>query len=81
MTLNPERPPQADLIEDHHTFSHPVFDQVAVRSQDRLPRIQGVDRVWFCGAWQRYGFHEDGLWSAVCVGAGLKVDTPWKPLH
>lgn len=81
VTLNPEQPPRADLIEDRHTFTHPVFDQDAVRAQDRLPQIQGVDRLWFCGAWQRYGFHEDGLWSAVCVGAGLKVGTPWKPLH
>ncbi len=81
VTLNPERPPQADLVEDQHTFSHPVFDQAAIAAQERLPQIQGPDRVWFCGAWQRYGFHEDGLWSAVCVGAGLGVGTPWTPLH
>jgi predicted NAD/FAD-binding protein len=81
VTLNPERSPEEALIEDRHTFSHPVFDQAAVAAQERLPQIQGADRLWFCGAWQRYGFHEDGLWSAVCVGAGLGVGTPWTPLH
>jgi predicted NAD/FAD-binding protein len=32
--------------------------------------------VWFCGAWTRYGFHEDGLMSALAVVDGLR--TQWR---
>jgi hypothetical protein len=36
-----------------------------------LPQIQGRSHVWFCGAWTRYGFHEDGLMSGA--GAWCKA--------
>jgi DUF1365 family protein len=58
-------------------FEHPLFDTAAVAMQKRIPEIQGVDRIWYAGAWQRYGFHEDGLWSAVRVAEGLGIRTPW----
>jgi hypothetical protein len=39
-------------------------------SNDRLPSIQGQDRVWFAGAWAGYGFHEDGLKAGIAVATG-----------
>ncbi len=63
VTLNPAREPQN--IINSHIFTHPVFNDKTLKSQNTLPLIQGKDRLWFCGAWQRYGFHEDGLLSAV----------------
>ena len=44
-----------------------MFDSAAVQAQLQLPHIQGQQGVWFCGAWTRYGFHEDGLMSAQAV--------------
>ena len=42
-----------------------------------LPGIQGVDRLWFAGAWTRYGFHEDGILSGVRVAEALGARVPW----
>ena len=41
------------------------------------PTIQGVDRVYFAGAWTRYGFHEDGILSGVRVAEALGATVPW----
>jgi uncharacterized protein len=78
VTLNPGRRPQESLIYDEHIFSHPVFDIKAIAAQDRINEIQGRDGLWFCGAYQRYGFHEDGLLSAVNVAKKMGVSIPWE---
>jgi predicted NAD/FAD-binding protein len=49
-----------------------VFDLAAIEAQRQLPQIQGRAHVWFCGAWTRYGFHEDGLSSALEVVSSLR---------
>ena len=78
VTLNPGRRPREDLILDEHRFSHPVFDLQAVRAQDKMQDIQGKNKLWFCGAYQRYGFHEDGLLSAVNVAQAMGAEIPWQ---
>lgn len=78
VTLNPEREPQIDMVYDQHEFAHPVFDRAAVRAQGRIAEIQGIDSLWFCGAYQRYGFHEDGLLSAVNVARSMGAHIPWE---
>ena len=55
-----------------YDYDHPVFDQAAIAAQQRVPQIQGQAGVWFAGAWTRYGFHEDGLMSALAVVDGLR---------
>jgi uncharacterized protein len=45
-------------------YQHPVFSRAAVAAQARLPEINGANRAFFCGAYGRYGFHEDGVVSA-----------------
>lgn len=77
VTLNPARRPANHLIHDEHTFSHPVFDEAAIVAQRKIDEIQGKNGLWFCGAYQRYGFHEDGLLSAVNVTQKLGVKIPW----
>ena len=77
ITLNPGRRPQEDLIFDEHTFSHLVFNLEAFKAQKRMQDIQGKNGLWFCGAYQRYGFHEDGLLSAVNVAKVMEADIPW----
>lgn len=78
VTLNPGRQPNPKLVYDRYTFHHPVFDEKAVSAQCKLDEIQGKDRIWFAGAWQRYGFHEDGLLSAVNIAEKMGVKIPWK---
>lgn len=77
VTLNPGRRPREDLILDEHTFSHPIFDLKAIKAQKDIQNIQGKNGLWFCGAYQRYGFHEDGLLSAVHVAQAMGVEIPW----
>ncbi len=77
ITLNPSRRPQQDLIIDEHQFSHPVFDLKAIKAQEKIESIQGKNGLWFCGAYQRYGFHEDGLLSAVNVAKAMGAGIPW----
>jgi uncharacterized protein len=69
VSLNPDPAhlPRADQVLADFAYSHPVFDRAAVNAQKRLGDIQGRSRIWFCGAWTRYGFHEDGLMSALNV--------------
>lgn len=77
VTLNSQRKPDPALIHDEYCFEHPVFDTSAIRNQENLHLIQGKDRVWFCGAYQRFGFHEDGLHSAVAVARQIGIEPPW----
>ena len=77
VTLNPAQPPSTELIYDQHAFEHPLFDQAAISAQEKLYAIQGRDRFWFCGAWQRYGFHEDGLNSAVIMAKKIDPSIRW----
>ncbi len=67
VTLNPHSPIKENRILHEQTFNHPMFDRAAVNAQKELPLIQGTDNLWFCGAWTRYGFHEDGYLSALNV--------------
>jgi uncharacterized protein len=73
VSMNPLRPVRDDAVLGEWTYAHPVFDRAAVRAQAQLHEIQGRSRVWFCGAWTRYGFHEDGLMSGLAVADGLRA--------
>ena len=77
VTLNPFREPRAGTVLGEYDYEHPVFAAGAAAAQARLPSLQGVNSTWFCGAWTRYGFHEDGLASAVNVAKSLGVEAPW----
>lgn len=72
VSLNPVREPLRRSVVQEFEYEHPVFDRAAIDAQARLAQFQGVDRVWFCGAWTRYGFHEDGLASGLAVAAALQ---------
>lgn len=80
VSLNPHVQPQADKVIARFHYEHPVMDGPAIAAQKQLPTIQGLDRVWFCGAWAGYGFHEDGLKSALRVTRDFGVTPPWEPV-
>ena len=67
VTLNTKRTIREELIYDQVTLRHPVYDLGALAAQKEIAVTNGADNTWFCGAWMRNGFHEDGLASAVDV--------------
>lgn len=67
VTLNPTSPIDADKVYDTVAFSHPVFDKRALAAQHDIRAMQGQNNTWFCGAYNRHGFHEDGIASAMRI--------------
>jgi predicted NAD/FAD-binding protein len=57
-------------------YSHPVFDEKAVAAQKRHRDINGSRQTYFCGAYWRYGFHEDGVVSAMTALEHFHEDIP-----
>ena len=78
VTLNPYRMPPRDMVYNETELAHPVFDQAAINAQTRIGEIQGTDRIYYCGAWHGFGFHEDGLSSAVNMCKMMNVEAPWR---
>jgi predicted NAD/FAD-binding protein len=65
VSLNPQIKPAPDKVHQCIEYSHPILNQDAILAQKKLPKIQGVNNSYFCGAWTRYGFHEDGFQSGL----------------
>lgn len=78
VSLNPIREPLAERTLAQFDYMHPVFDAAALAAQKRLPAIQGLRGIHYCGAWTGYGFHEDGLRSGLDVAQALGVRRPWR---
>lgn len=79
VSLNPLQEPRHDLIHAQLDYTHPLFDTATIDVQQDLDAIQGRGGVWYAGAWCGYGFHEDGLASAVHVArAGFGIRPPWE---
>ena len=78
VTLNPQRQPARERVIAEFDYEHPIFDRAAIAAQRELPAVSGAHGVWFCGAWNGYGFHEDGLKSALQVANALGCHAPWQ---
>lgn len=72
VTLNANRPVREECIYDTVTFHHPVYDTAALLAQSTIRAMNGTRNTWFCGAWMKNGFHEDGIGSAVDVVEAMK---------
>lgn len=81
VTLNPHTPPAADKVLAKFEYDHPIMDQGAIHAQRQLEQIQGIDRAWYAGAWTGYGFHEDGLKSALRIAGAFGVAPAWTSLQ
>jgi len=73
VTLNTTRTIREDLIWDQVKLRHPVYDTAALEAQKKAATMNGSNRTWFCGAWMKNGFHEDGLSSALDVVHALNA--------
>ncbi|MBT8047606.1 MAG: NAD(P)-binding protein [Xanthomonadales bacterium] len=65
VTLNNTQAIDPDKIIQTISYSHPVFTEQAVTAQKMHRNINGPRRTYYCGAYWRYGFHEDGVVSAL----------------
>ncbi len=73
VTLNSNLPIRDSLIHDVVTFRHPVYDLAAEAGRAMVRSFNGARATWFCGAWMRHGFHEDGFASAVDVVEAMRA--------
>ena len=67
VTLNREERIKKDKIIRKIVYHHPVFTPAGLASQKQHREINGVNRTYFCGAYWGFGFHEDGVKSALAV--------------
>ena len=72
VSLNPGEQIKEDKIFNKHILEHPLFDMTARNAQNLMPLIQGENNSFFCGAYNKYGFHEDGVVSSIKAVEKLK---------
>jgi predicted NAD/FAD-binding protein len=65
VTLNRSEDIDPARVLGRYVYHHPVFTTAAVAAQRRRPVINGARRTYYCGAYWGYGFHEDGVNSAL----------------
>jgi predicted NAD/FAD-binding protein len=74
VTLNRNADLDPKRILRTETFHHPVYTPAAVVAQSRRREISGHNRTSFCGAYWRYGFHEDGVVSGEWAAEEIRHD-------
>jgi len=65
VTLNRSEAIDPTKVLRRVSYAHPVFNVAAVAAQARQRELNGAQGTYFCGAYWRNGFHEDGVWSAL----------------
>ena len=78
VSLNPYKAPAKSLTYKKITYEHPIFNTQTNEAQKKMTEIQGKNNIFYAGAWLRYGFHEDGIMSAVNISSLLNIEIPWK---
>jgi predicted NAD/FAD-binding protein len=63
------------------TYDHPVFTPASVAAQARQRELNGWHGTYFCGAWWRNGFHEDGVVSAIEALTHFGQDHAQRAVH
>lgn len=81
VSLNASDLVKKEKVHREMSLEHPLFDLEAIAAQKRIPdlnRATDGKRTYFAGAWTRYGFHEDGILSAVKVCEQILGGDPWE---
>jgi len=73
VSLNAQEKINEAKIVGEYRYAHPVFSLESSIAQQRWQEINGIENTWFCGAYWRNGFHEDGCYSGIRVAGGLGV--------
>ena len=74
VTLNANGAVDRAKVLRRFVYHHPLYTLEAVRAQRRWSEISGRDRIHYCGAYWMFGFHEDGLNSAMRVARAMGVE-------
>ena len=78
VSLNPYITPIKSLTYKKIIYEHPIFNTQTNEAQKKMTELQGKNNIFYAGAWLRYGFHEDGIMSAVNISSLLNIKIPWK---
>jgi len=77
VSLNPSKKIDPSLIYYETSYSHPIYDSNTLNAQKKLNALQGKNGLYFAGAKMGYGFHEDGLNSALNIAKILDCEPSW----
>jgi len=80
-TLNSKQRIRPDKVIAKLDYEHPMFTAQSVAAQARKPEIDGANCIYYCGAYWRNGFHEDGVVSALDALASFKEREQDAQLH
>ena len=75
VTLNNTARIAPEKILKRLNYDHPLFTQASVNAQSRHREVNGSNRIYYCGAYWRFGFHEDGVVSALTALNHFYEDT------
>jgi predicted NAD/FAD-binding protein len=67
LTLNDTGTVDPRTVVERLNYMHPVYTHATIAAQQRHAEINGINRSYYCGAWWGYGFHEDGVRSAITM--------------
>ena len=81
VTLNHTGAIDPDRILRRVTYHHPLYTPASVAAQARHREIDGARATYYCGAWLRNGFHEDGVASALAAVRHFRDDHAQRALH
>jgi predicted NAD/FAD-binding protein len=73
VTLNPDGHIDQSRVLGRFLYRHPLYTREAISAQRQWSDVSGPNRTHYCGAYWFYGFHEDGLNSALRVARALGV--------
>ena len=82
VSINPPSEIPPEKIHHQLQYQHPLFTAAAITAQARIPQLHTAGHTtgrYYCGAWQRFGFHEDGIWSAHTLCQEILQRDPWLP--
>ena len=74
VTLNPSKMINKEFVIKKIHYTHPLYSFSAFESQKELTKLNGTDNTFFCGSYFGYGFHEDGVKSALEVGKHFNIE-------
>jgi predicted NAD/FAD-binding protein len=81
VTLNRSADIDPARILKRIAYHHPLFTRASIAAQVRQRELNGARRTYYCGAWWRNGFHEDGVVSAETAVAHFEQDHAERALH
>ncbi len=76
VTLNRSEAVDPSRVLARRAYTHPLYTQATVAAQSRMEELQNVNATSYAGAYLGWGFHEDGMRSAVAVANRLGVSWP-----